>query len=100
MDQQEFGRVFAISEEALISSPPTAITTRRKGEIPRSPIPQSMPQSMPQSAEQPTEPPTDTPDETDEDTYDNDEPGTPTPIRKRPPTVRIESTSNLLLLLH
>ena len=96
MDQQEFGRVFAISEKALISPPPTAITTRRKGEIPRSPIPQS----MPQSTEQSTEPPTDTPDEIDEDTYDNDEPGTPTPIRKRPPTVRIESTSNLLLLLH
>ena len=96
MDQQEFGKVFAIIEEALISPPPTAIITRRKGEIPRSPIPQS----MPQSTEQSTEPPTDTPDETDEDTYDNDEPGTPTPIRKRPPTVRIESTSNLLLLLH
>ena len=94
MDQQDFGRAFGFNEEALISPPPTAITTRRKGEIPRSPIPQS----MPQSAEQSIEPPTDTLNETDEDTYD--EQGTPTPIRKRPPTVRIESTSNLLLLLH
>ena len=83
MDQQDFGRAFGFNEEALTSPPPTAITTRRKGKIPRSPIPQS----MPQSTEQPTEPPpTDTPDdETDEDTYE-DEQGTPTPIRKRPST--------------
>ena len=80
MDQQDFGRAFGFNEEALISPPPTTITSRRKGKIPRSPIPQP----MLQSTEQPTEPPTDTPSETDEDTYDDDEQGTPTPIRKRP----------------
>src|SRR5271155_2487293 len=80
MDQQDFGRAFGFNEEALTSPPPTTITSRRKGKIPRSPIPQP----MPQSTEQPTEPPTDTPSETDEDTYDDDEQGTPTPIRKRP----------------
>src|SRR5271154_5442030 len=72
MDQQDFGRAFSFNKEALTSPPPTTITSRRKGKLPRSPIPQS------------TEPPTDTPSETDEDTYDDDEQGTPTPIRKRP----------------
>jgi len=80
MDQQDFGRAFGFNEEALTSPPLTTITSRRKGKIPRSPIPQP----MLQSTEQPTEPPTDTPSETDEDTYDDDEQGTPTPIRKGP----------------
>ena len=98
MDQQDFGRAFGFNKEALTSPPPTTITSRRKGKIPRSPIPQP----MPQSTEQPTEPPTDTPSETDEDTYDDDEQGTPTPIRKRPsantriPNTETSTTSSLI----
>ena len=90
MDQQDFGRAFDFNKEALTSPPPTTITSRRKGKIPRSPIPQS------------TEPPTDTPSETDEDTYDDDEQGTPTPIRKRPsantriPDTETSTTSSLI----
>jgi len=98
MDQQDFGRAFGFNEEVLTSPPPTTITSRRKGKIPRSPISQL----MLQSTEQPTESPTDTLNETDEDTYDDDEQGTPTPIRKRPsantriPDTEISTTSSLI----
>jgi hypothetical protein len=59
-----------------MTTPPSTIT-RRKEKIPRSPALQSY--------EPPTEPPTDTPVLNDEETYDN-EPSTPTPNRRRPPT--------------
>src|SRR5271155_3824266 len=89
MDQQDFGRAFGFNNETLTSPLSTTITSRRKGKIPRSPIPQS------------TKPPTDTPSE-DEDTYDDNEQNTPTPIRKRPsantriPNTETSTSSSLI----
>ena len=79
---REFGRVFGFDnhhthEKEAIASPPPTIT-RRTGQIPQSPIPQSMTQSN----EQPTEPPIDTFD-IDKDIYENEH-ITSIPIRKRP----------------